>query len=241
DFIPISGAPGIPPPPFGFPQAPGGFPTPPLGFPALNMPHPTAFENLPPGAIPPPPFGFPNFPPNLHQQQQQPPPLPRGFREAAGPAGHIDPLHIPGVSAAQPFQAYQQQQQRRTGPTLPSNPSLPKRPPPPTSTKLALDENSAAATISAAPELRDFRKEATSFVPRGIRQKAQPKENPRVNAAPGDTADAEMEEVDAPPNLMEALKKAGVAANPPAASKTSGEAGLSASKDRNQEQKDEYD
>jgi hypothetical protein len=105
-----------------------------------------------------------------------------------------------------------------------------------------LDENSAAATISAAPELRDFKKEATTFVPRGIRQKVQAKENPaRVNAAPGETVDQEMEEADARPDLMEALKRAGVTAKPPAASSKASTSGAGPSKDRNQEQQDEYD
>lgn len=89
----------------------------------------------------------------------------------------------------------------------------------------------------AAPELRDLKKEATAFVPRGVRQKVAPKETSGVNAAPV-TGDGEMEEVeeqDARPNLMDVLAKAGITGRPQQ------EASTSTSKRRNEDQQDEYD
>jgi hypothetical protein len=87
----------------------------------------------------------------------------------------------------------------------------------------ALDETAAGVTVSAAPELRDFKKEATSFVPRGIRQKTQVIKGPRVNAAPAtgekDTdADADAEtganqgegSTGPRPDLLQSLTKAGI-------------------------------
>jgi hypothetical protein len=42
----------------------------------------------------------------------------------------------------------------------------------------------ASATISAAPQLRDLRKEATVFVPRGVNRKKAPGGLAPINAAP---------------------------------------------------------
>ncbi|RXK35996.1 hypothetical protein M231_06710 [Tremella mesenterica] len=75
---------------------------------------------------------------------------------------------------------------------------LPSRPPPPSglppsngagtgaSTSGDLSANrvsGSGATISAEPQLRDLRKEATAFVPRGVKRKLA--HGPTVNAAPG--------------------------------------------------------
>ncbi|KAG8809509.1 hypothetical protein FRC17_003406 [Serendipita sp. 399] len=173
-----------PPPPPGFPvmtlPAAAAPPPPP---PLLNMPDPSASLNLPPGAIPPPPFGFPNFPPNM-----LPPPVstthvvPRAFR-------HAPPVH----SLPHPHPRHYQHHQQRAVPssssspsvsTLAYNPSLPAKPgtspaqPSGSSgTKkvgggtLAIDDRSSTATVFAEPEMRDLKKEATAFVPRGIRAK----------------------------------------------------------------------
>lgn len=66
----------------------------------------------------------------------------------------------------------------------------------------------AAATIEAAPELRDFKKEATAFVPAALkRKKAVAGASSKINAAPK----AESEEPEAPaaarPDLMSTLKQ----------------------------------
>ena len=66
----------------------------------------------------------------------------------------------------------------------------------------------AAATIEAAPELRDFKKEATAFVPAALkRKKATAGATSKINAAPK----AGSEEPEAPaaarPDLMSTLKQ----------------------------------
>ncbi|KIM32318.1 hypothetical protein M408DRAFT_20631 [Serendipita vermifera MAFF 305830] len=207
-----------PPPPAGIPTGTFGIlppqPPPPPGFP-LNMPLPSPFATaaLPPGAIPPPPFGFPNFPPSF-------PVAPSG--RDVHITQHVDPLSIPGSTISQPYQAYQHQQQRhpqnRPGPSsLPPAPSsLPKRPTATASTSkapLALDDTSGVATIFAAPELRDLKKEATAFVPRGIRQKTQVQAVPAAPSASGKDEEDEEDEGDEEikrPDLMATLAKAGI-------------------------------
>ncbi|KAG9053361.1 hypothetical protein FS842_008288 [Serendipita sp. 407] len=160
-------------------------PPPPAGFPILplNMPDPSASLNLPQGAIPPPPFGFPNFPPNM-----LPPPtttmgthVPRAFRNVP-PAIHSVPHYSSQPQQPAPFGSPSKS-------TLPYNPSLPAKPgttatssSPSTTTTggdgsakkrtLAIDDRSSTATVFAAPEMRDLKKEVTAFVPRGIRAKA---------------------------------------------------------------------
>lgn len=202
--------PGLPPPPAGIPAAPlglpGGFvppPPPPTGFPPLplNMPAVLNPPNLPQGAIPPPPFGFPNFAPNF-------PPAP-----PSGPVWTAPTVHVPPID---PLRA--QTQARTTKPppppsSLPVHPSLPARPTPAPATKrvLALDDTSSGATISAAPELRDLKKEVTAFVPRGIRQKtekAKPPAGATATSGPEDTREPEEEK----PDLMATLRNAGIAA-----------------------------
>jgi hypothetical protein len=75
----------------------------------------------------------------------------------------------------------------------------------------------AAATIFAAPELRDLKKEATTFVPTAVkRRKVAPSNGPsssssssRVNAAPSfETADVDTasDPVHVRPNLVDVLK-----------------------------------
>jgi hypothetical protein len=203
--------PGVPPPPLpplppfptgGFPQIPDFGPTPPLGFPSmpLNMPPPHAAMNLPPGAIPPPPFGFPNFPPNFPPNTA--PSHPQAFR---GPPSHaFDPMALPTFSGPPRSQVHQ---------SLPHRPPQPQPPAPSSSSSgsLAIDDRSSVATVSAAPELRDFKKEATSFVPRGIRQKASAKDNTGVNAAPNmGEVDVEQPQEAPRPDLLKALAAVGI-------------------------------
>lgn len=174
-------------------------PPPPPGF-AVVLPPPLGFAPIPagfpPGAIPGPPMGLPPFPPNL-------PPPPRAYprdrphnpRYRGPPPGVYDPMA--------PFPPQVLPQPPHSMSSLPPPPShLPPRPsaapPPPLPA-------STTAVISAEPELRDFKKEATSFVPRQAKKIA--KGNSRVNATP-DTGD--LTPAEARPDLMKSLEEAGI-------------------------------
>lgn len=101
--------------------------------------------------------------------------------------------------------------------------------------------------MSAAPELRDFKKEATSFVPRGIRQKALAKENTGVNAAPNmGEVDVEQPQEAPRPDLLKALAAAGITGRSNAAVPVSEEKPpvppvSKVPQGANKEQQDEYD
>lgn len=81
---------------------------------------------------------------------------------------------------------------------------------------------SAAAVISAEPELRDFKKEATSFVPSALkRKKAGAAPQSKVNAAPSVESLTEVITEEAPrPDLLGTLR-----------SQLGASAGFSAAKD----------
>jgi hypothetical protein len=163
--------------------------------------------------------------------------------------------------ASQPYQAYHHPNQSTPAPPTVGTPSsLPKRPTPaPTPTKpatnapLALDDTSGVSTIFVAPELRDFKKEATAFVPRGIRQKAQAATiGPRVNAAPisaggasPDARDDDGGEELQRPDLMKTLAKAGITGTGASGSATANAAAHVEKEPPktigNQEQQDEYE
>lgn len=133
-------------------------------------------------------------PPSRHHHPPPPPfPPPGHFARPAPPGTHMsDPLNLDGG----PNRAYQQQQPgRHFGPVQPQPPPL--LPPPPAagpspffavpgappSTAIASSSSalaaptasslssSGSATISAAPQLRDLKKEATAFVPLAMRKK----------------------------------------------------------------------
>ncbi|ESK92139.1 proline-rich family protein [Moniliophthora roreri MCA 2997] len=157
---------GIPPPPPGPP--PLGFPAPSAGFPGgipppppppgLGSNFPPFAPNLPPGVTPPP------FPPQAFQMLPGMPAPPPGFYPRQKSASAMqDPL------SSMPHQTYQAHRANK----LAGHPSLPARP------------TAAAATISAEPELRDFKKEATAFVPTTLKRKKTQGPASRVNAAPG--------------------------------------------------------
>lgn len=181
------GLPAPPPPPPGFPA----IPPPPPGFsvmppPGFGMPFGAPFMNT--GIPPPPPPGF--LQPNL------PPPPPGFFPRRAQAVGSMqDPLSsIPH----QTFQAH------RAEKALPSHPSLPPKPSTATSTTV-----SSAAVVSAAPELRDFKKEATAFVPAALKRKrgSGVASSSRVNAAPLVDSTGDSEPAAAPrPDLLGTLK-----------------------------------
>lgn len=95
-----------------------------------------------------------------------------------------------------PHQTFQAHRASRVQP----HPSLPPKP--------VTQEVSAAATISAEPELRDLKKEATSFVPAALRKKKNTGPMSKINAAPTvEVTDAEPGPQAAPrPDLMSTLK-----------------------------------
>lgn len=183
---------GIPPPPphyqINFPPPPPGFPGvpfPPQGFPPFDSmaplpppppggPSPAVMPMLPPPppgiyetALPPPP---PGFPANMQMQQTLPPPPPGFFpRRSQTAAAMQDPL---SSLPHQTFLAHRASGQTgpSSQPTLQSHPSLPSKPAPPAPPAIG-SAAAAAATISAEPQLRDFKKEATAFVPASMRRK----------------------------------------------------------------------
>jgi len=119
----------------------------------------------------------------------------------------------------QTFQAH-----HRGGPATRAHPSLPLNPtqaavnlntslPPSTLPSKRSTEQSTteleAATVFAAPQLRDFKKEATAFVPTSIKRKRPEASasSSKVNAAPGMEEDHNQEPVGpARPDLLSALK-----------------------------------
>ncbi|ORY33948.1 WW domain binding protein 11-domain-containing protein [Naematelia encephala] len=186
DDIPL---PEGPPPPKQLPPPP---PVPPAG--------PSGWgAGAPPLHLPPrPPFGVaqPMGMPPFHAQPQMPfqpqSPAQYGFR----PPSHRPPRPPPNVQdplSDAPTQTYQGYRAAKHDlPVRPSagsstataespaSSSLPAKPAPSAASL-------ASATISAAPVLRDLRKEATAFVPRGVKRKAA-RPTPggvSVNAAPG--------------------------------------------------------
>lgn len=168
-------------------------PPPPLGLP------PPPFIGIPP----PPPLGF--APPSLGI----PPPPPIGFHQPVPPSTYFQPPvpFFPSMPLEMPrgFQRVNPDEMPHINLRQPNIPIPPK----PNNNSLAIDDRSSAATISAAPQLRDLKKEATAFVPRGLQAKSQPKQgNSRVNAAPGTDS---VTESDTRPDLMKTLVQAGIA------------------------------
>ncbi|KAF9270740.1 hypothetical protein L218DRAFT_969204 [Marasmius fiardii PR-910] len=156
-----------PPPPAGFPAGvpplpPPGFPigiTLPPGFPASGL----SFPPFPPG------FPAPPFPPQAFQPSMPAPP-PGFYPRQKSASAMQDPL------SSIPHQTYQ----ARLASKLSPHPSLPAKP----FITTAPPMSSSSATISAEPELRDFKKEATAFVPTSLKRRRTAGQ-PRVNAAPG--------------------------------------------------------
>jgi len=156
-----------PPPPPGFPMF-GLLPPPPLGGPPG--------WNLPPGI---PPASSPIYPQLPAATFPYPPPpfLPR----QQNPSSKQDPLSsVPH----QTFQAHRASQLFPSPPAdspkaLPTHPSLPPKP--------TAASQMVAATIEAAPELRDLKREATAFVPAAVkRRKLVAASGSAVDPAPGE-------------------------------------------------------
>ncbi|RDB28692.1 Protein saf1 [Hypsizygus marmoreus] len=202
-----------PPPPGhpvqGIPPFPPHLPPPPPPPPGFMMP-----RNYP---LPPPPLGFPlppslpNFPPPGMPSYSMPPPPPGFFPRNQSASSMQDPL------SSIPHQTFQAHRGTPVHPSLPSKPTLATPGPSlPSSTGKATTEKSAAelaaATVFAAPQLRDFKKEATAFVPTAVKRKRPGVAgSSKVNAAPSFGPSAKEDEDEEPagparPDLLSALK-----------------------------------
>lgn len=193
---PPGGYPNYPPPGFNPSMPPPGFnpnfrPQQPfMGRPPMHNQHHMPYNQQNRGPNQGPPQNF--FPHNNNGPQQpfRPPPgPPRGFRPP--PQMAQDPL------SNVPHQTYQGHQlaRRNGGPhpppgSLPQNPNLVALPARPPGSSISSGPTppagpSASASISAGPQLRDFRKESAAFVPTSVKRKqAASKAAPAANAAP---------------------------------------------------------
>ena len=160
------------------PPPPKAVPPPSVGPSMLSAP-PVPLPVRPSFASPMmPPIGMSPFPPGTSfpsspfQPQHRPPPP------------HTRPPNIQDPLSDAPTQTYQGFRMMKH--------DLPPRPTPSSTggTEAPSKQASPAAqagsgTISAAPQLRDLRKEATAFVPRGVKRKKPPAGGVAINAAPG--------------------------------------------------------
>ncbi|KAI5120580.1 hypothetical protein M0805_002530 [Coniferiporia weirii] len=188
--------PGPPPLPSGPPPAMPPFaPNLPPNIISQMFPVPPPFPPPPTmtpiGAPPFPPHGMPPPPPGFYHNSLPPPPP--GFypRRAQSTSAVQDPL---SAIPHQTYQAHRQTRQVPPPPSLPHNPNLPPRPPalgagPSVGSSEASSVN---ATVSAAPQLRDFKKESTAFMPAALKRKKAGggAASGRVNAAPALGTDA---------------------------------------------------
>ncbi|KAG2159605.1 WW domain binding protein 11-domain-containing protein [Suillus bovinus] len=165
----LPGAP-LPPPPTFVNSIPG-----PPPFPPSYSHEPPPFGHIPPPSFPP---GISPYPPvSAFMQPHMPPPPPGFFPRVQSTSSMQDPL------SSIPHQTYQAHRVNRLTP----HPSLPPKPPPaPGAVSLGITGNNTTATVSAAPQLRDFKKEATAFVPTSLKRKkpAAGMMSSKVNAAP---------------------------------------------------------
>jgi hypothetical protein len=189
-----SSAPPLPPPP-GFPASPSIVPPPPPpppGFPTGPSPVLHAFPNFPPQHLPPPPPGFPS--------RSMPPPPPGFFPRQQSVSAMQDPL------SSIPHQTFQAHRDGRS--TIPSF-TLPV-----SASHASSNVNVAAATLSAEPQLRDLKKEATAFVPTSVKRKkagGNTQSTSKINAAPTlgpgiDPGDPEAVVGPSRPDLLTTLK-----------------------------------
>lgn len=154
-----------------------------------------------PGNPPPLPLGFPPFPPP-HARPPVPAPPP-GFYPRRGNTGVIqDPL------SSIPHQTFQAHRASRAAghPKATSGGVRLSTVGSPSATAPA-----TTAVISAEPELRDFKKESTAFVPAALKRKRGGGAGSKVNAAPtiGPAEDSDGEGEPAPvarPDLLSTLQ-----------------------------------
>ncbi|KAG6878169.1 hypothetical protein C0993_011242 [Termitomyces sp. T159_Od127] len=208
-----------PPPPPGFPSAGVGFP---MVSPALSA-YPSGNILPPPGV----PLGFPppGFPSNNYIPPPMPPPPP-GFFPRKNQPSIQNTLPQGGWSTVLPH------------PSLPPKPTLAAHTPQPS--KQSSGKTMAeflSASVSAEPQLRDLKKEATAFVPAAVKRKkpGASVSSSRVNAAPGVEGDGAQEPAGpARPDLLSTLQtKFGSALPPPAPSTSTAK--------KVEKKKDDYD
>ncbi|KAH0838118.1 hypothetical protein J3R83DRAFT_6364 [Lanmaoa asiatica] len=167
-----------------------------------------------PSFILPPPPPLPGFNSGVYTSPPGviPPPLPPpGFfpRRIQSTAAIQDPL------SSIPHQTYQAHRARQLPPGHPSLPSKPSTGAPGT---IPASVVHTGATISAEPELRDLKKEATAFVPASLKRKRASgvPSSSKVNAAPSVNVGLEATSPQARPDLVGVLKsQLGAVTSPP--------------------------
>ncbi|KAG1749758.1 WW domain binding protein 11-domain-containing protein [Suillus paluster] len=171
---PFSGAP-FPPPPPPLPPSVNSVQGPPPFPPSYPYPPSGSGHASPPGF----PLSISPYPPaSAFMQPHMPPPPPGFFPRVQSASSMQDPL------SSIPHQTYQAHRVNRLTP----HPSLPLKPSsvPGASPVGIASNNTTAATVSAEPQLRDLKKEATAFVPTSLKRRkpAAGMVSSKVNAAP---------------------------------------------------------
>lgn len=173
--------------------------------PPLPPPPPYIPLSTPSFMFPPPPPPPPGFSGSVYSSLPGgiPPPLPPpGFfpRRVQFPATIQDPL------SSIPHQTYQAHRASRLPP---GHPSLPPKPSAGTPGDVPGGAVHTGAIISAEPELRDLKKEATAFVPATLRRKklSGVPSSSKVDAAPSVNVDSEATSPQARPDLVGVLKR----------------------------------
>ncbi|KAI6153803.1 WW domain binding protein 11-domain-containing protein [Pisolithus tinctorius] len=162
-------------------------PLPPL--PPLPPPPPSFTSLLPVGFVPPPPppgFAGNFYPPHPAGTRGTFPPPPGPMPLLAPPPGFFPRNAATMHDPLSPVSHRPDQVQHSNG-AVTGHPSLPPKPSTTVSTSLPAHAASSSATISAGPELRDLKKEATAFVPSSLKRKKTSGPSvagPKVNAAP---------------------------------------------------------
>ncbi|KAF8921873.1 WW domain binding protein 11-domain-containing protein [Mucidula mucida] len=134
------------------------------------------------------------LPPNFMTNMPQPPP---GFF----PRGTLTPGTMQDPLSSIPYQTFQG---HRSQPPPPPHSSLPPKP-----QFNPASSQAVAATVSAEPELRNLKKEATSFVPASLKRRKAGTGvvgSSRINAAPGVLDEDDAAEHPTRPDLLSVLK-----------------------------------
>ena len=184
----------------------------------VPLPLPPPLPQMPPFIPPPPPPpGFDGVYPSTPGVIPPPRPPPGFFPRRIQSAASIqDPL------SSIPHQTYQAHRASQ----LPSgHPSLPPKPPSGTPVLTAASGVHSGAIVSAEPQLRDLKKEATAFVPTSLKRKKAPglPSSSKVNAAPSVNVGSEAVSPQARPDLVGVLKsQLGTVTPPPSNSQVPG-------------------
>ncbi|KAL4070733.1 WW domain binding protein 11-domain-containing protein [Scleroderma citrinum] len=217
------------------------FPTSLVPLPPTLFAPPFAPSFVPP---PPPPHSFRGnvYLPYSHGHYGTlpsfPPPPAGTIQSIAPPPGFLPQLVVSAQTSSSFIPSNKHQLPHSDRPVL-GHPSLPPKPPTTSgSTSVSVLHPSSSATISAAPELRDLKKEATAFVPPSLKRKkasALPA-RPRVNAAPSVEGSESRESPAVRPDLVSALRDQFGAPPPPPPTETGSSEGP-ASKNKDDYQK----